>query len=186
MPEGHALFVVVSGPPGSGKSTLAPALASQLYLPLIAKDNINDALVTVLDVCDVEASRRVGTAAVAAMLAIAHNCPAGAVLESNFYRFRAAGQLRSLPGRVVEVFCSCDRSVAERRYQERRSTERSGYFDAERSPDELWNDEIAQPVGGGSPVIEVDTNAPVNVARTTAQIRDLAASYPTGLPKSHR
>jgi hypothetical protein len=41
-------FVVVSGPPASGKSSVAPALAVELKLPLIAKDTIKDALMSVL------------------------------------------------------------------------------------------------------------------------------------------
>jgi len=64
----HPLFVVVSGPPASGKSTLAPMLARELDLPLIAKDTIKDALMSVLPVPDVEASRQMGRAAVRAML----------------------------------------------------------------------------------------------------------------------
>lgn len=63
------LFVVVSGPPASGKSTLAPVLAGELGLPLVAKDTIKEALMSVLPVRDVEASRQVGHAAVVAMLA---------------------------------------------------------------------------------------------------------------------
>lgn len=81
----EALFVVVSGPPASGKSTLAPLLAAELALPLIAKDTIKDALMSLLPVQDVEASRQLGRAAVTAMLAVAAESPVGAVLESNFY-----------------------------------------------------------------------------------------------------
>ena len=102
-----ALFVVVSGPPGSGKSTLAPGLAHDLGLPLIAKDTIKDALMSVLPVPDVEASRRIGRSAVAAMLAVATESPTGAVIESNFHRTVAVADLRRLPGQVVEVFCRC-------------------------------------------------------------------------------
>ena len=80
-----ALFIVVSGPPASGKSTLAPVLACELALPLIAKDAIKDALMSVLAVPDVETSRQLGTAAVAAMLSVAAQSPTGAVIESNFY-----------------------------------------------------------------------------------------------------
>jgi predicted kinase len=61
------MFVVVSGPPASGKSTLAPALAGELGLPLVAKDTIKDALMSVLPVPDVEASRQLGRASVAAI-----------------------------------------------------------------------------------------------------------------------
>ena len=38
------LFVLVAGWPGSGKSTLAAALAAQLTIPLLAKDEIKEAL----------------------------------------------------------------------------------------------------------------------------------------------
>lgn len=100
----------------SGKSTFAPVLAHALGLPLIAKDTIKDALMTVLPVPDVETSRAVGRAAVAAMLAVAAESSAGAVLESNFYRSIAMAKLAELPGTVVEVFCRCDRGVARARY----------------------------------------------------------------------
>jgi hypothetical protein len=98
------LFVVVSGPPASGKSTVAPALARQLGLPLVAKDTIKDALVSVLPVPDVEASRQLGRGAVAAMLAVAAESPIGAVIESNLYRSVAVDSLGRLPGALVEVF----------------------------------------------------------------------------------
>jgi predicted kinase len=48
LPPG--VFVVVSGPPASGKTTLARAIAPALSLPLIAKDTIKEALMTVLPV----------------------------------------------------------------------------------------------------------------------------------------
>lgn len=123
-------FVVVSGPPASGKSTLAPGLARELGLPLVAKDTIKDALMSVLPVPDVEASRRVGRGAVAAMLAVAADSPIGAVIESNFYRSVAVEALRSLPGALVEVFCRCDQAVAYDRYQRRAGSRHAGHFDA--------------------------------------------------------
>jgi predicted kinase len=160
----HPLFVVVSGPPGSGKSTLAPELARGLRLPLVAKDTIKDALMSVLPVPDVGASRDLGRAAVTAMLAVAAASPVGAVIESNFYRTRAAHDLALLPGRVVEVFCRCDRTVARDRYRERAGSRHAGHFDGVRTIEELWNDEVAEPVAGGWPVLEVNTNEPVSVA----------------------
>lgn len=77
----EVLFVVVTGPPASGKSTLAPPLARELALPLVAKDTIKDALMSVLPVPDVGASRQLGGTAVAAMLAIAGQSPIGAVID---------------------------------------------------------------------------------------------------------
>lgn len=165
------LFVIVSGPPASGKSTLAPAIARELALPLLAKDTIKDALMSVLPVPNVEASSLLGRGAVAAMLAVAGDSSIGAVIESNLYRSVAVESLGRLPGRLVEVFCRCDRAVANTRYQARAGTRHAGHFDAVRTVEELWNDEVAEPVAGGWPVLEVDTNAPVDVAEVLAFVR---------------
>lgn len=170
-----ALFVVVSGPPASGKSTLAPALSRELALPLVAKDTIKDALMSVLSVPDVEASRQIGRGAVAAMLAVAAESPIGAVIESNFYRSVAAGALGELPGEVIEVFCRCEQATAVERYRTRAGTRHAGHFDAVRTVDELWNDDVAEPVAGGWPVLEVDTNRPVDVFEVLAFIRQSTA-----------
>jgi hypothetical protein len=167
----EAVFVVVSGPPASGKSTLAPRLASDLGLPLIAKDTIKDALMSVLPVPDVEPSRQIGRGAVAAMIAVAAESPIGAVIESNFYPSVAVADLRRLPGKVLEVFCRCEKEIAFDRYRGRAGTRHGGHFDAVRTEQELWNDEVAEPVAGGWPVLEVDTNEPVDVAKVLAFVR---------------
>lgn len=168
-------YVVVSGPPASGKTTLARAIAPALDLPLIAKDTIKQALMTVLPVPDIEASRVIGAASVAALLAVAADT-SGALLESVWHRGRALDDLRRLPGHVVEVFCRCDPRIAAQRYALRAGTRAAGHFDGGRTPGELWNDEVAQPVAGGWPVIETSTNSPVNVNRLAARIRAAAAA----------
>ena len=117
----------------------------------VAKDTIKDALMAELGVPDIEASRRLGRAAVQTMLAIAAASPVGAVLESNFYRSFAGPELERLPGMVIEVFCRCDRGVAVARYHARAGSRHPGHFDAVRAPDELWNDDISEPVAGGWP-----------------------------------
>jgi predicted kinase len=165
------LFVVVSGPPASGKSTLAPPLAAELRLPLVAKDTIKDALMRVLPVPDVAASRVLGRASVVAMLAVAAESPVGAVIESNLHRSRAVAEIGALPGRVVEVFCTCDPAVAAARYRARAGSRHAGHFDRERDPAELWNDEVARPVAGGWPVLPVDTNRPFDPASVSGLAR---------------
>jgi predicted kinase len=169
-------YVVVSGPPGSGKSTLAGQLAPALGLPLFAKDTIKQALMEVLGAPDIEASRRLGTASVAALLAVASANGRG-VLESVWHRTYAIPDLRRLPGPVVEVFCSCDRDVVERRYAARASTRAAGHFDGQRRPDELWNDEVAVPVAGGWPVLEVDTSGAVDVHDLAQRVRATALRH---------
>jgi len=166
-------FVVVSGPSASGKTTLARALAPALGLPLIAKDTIKEALMGVLPVPDAETSRVVGAASVAALLAVAAET-SGAVLESVWHRSRAQSDLRRLDGQIVEVFCRCDPQIAQRRYAERAGARAAGHFAAARTAAELWNDEVARPVAGGWPVLEVCTNDPVDVAPLTARIRAAA------------
>jgi predicted kinase len=170
-------YVVVSGPPASGKTTLARALAPALGLPLIAKDTIKQALMTMLPVRDVPASAAIGAASVAALLAVAAEAP-GAVLESVWRRSRAAAELAGLPGSVVEVFCRCDQAVAAQRYASRADSRAAGHFDAERTAGELWNDEVARPVAGGWPVIEVDTSAPVDIGPLLTRLRAVAGAAP--------
>lgn len=168
-------YVVVSGPPGSGKTTLSRQLATVLGLPLVAKDTIKEALMGVLDVPDVAASRALGRAAVAALYAVASES-SGAVLESAWQRSAARGDLAALPGRIVEVFCRCDREVAQARYRARAGKRAAGHFDRDRRSSELWNDEVSRPVAGGWAVLEVDTTRAVDIDRLVDAIRTAMAS----------
>jgi predicted kinase len=80
-PAPAGCFVLVAGWPAAGKSTLARALAAELDLPLLAKDEIKEALMDGLGYpATVAQSRRLGRVATAAMLRVAQGCP-GAVLE---------------------------------------------------------------------------------------------------------
>jgi predicted kinase len=171
MTGAGAVYIVVSGPPGSGKTTLAAPLAAELGLPLVAKDTIKDALMSVLPVPDVESSKLIGRASIAAMLAVAADAPFGAVLDCNFHRSRALDELGRLPGAIVEVFCRCDHDVATSRYLDRVPSRYPGHFDSTRSIDELWTEDVTQPVAGGWPVLEVDTNHPLDVTSLAASIQ---------------
>jgi len=71
----------------------------------------------------------------------------------------------------VELFCRCDPAAARRRYLQRSGSRHAGHFDSLRSPDELWNDEVAELVAGGWPVLEVDTNQPVYIAEVLGFVR---------------
>ncbi len=169
-------FVILSGPPGSGKSTLATPLASKLGMPLFSKDTIKEALMDSLGVGDPEESRRLGAASMQTILALAHENRCG-ILEANWRPSVAVEALRSLPGRVVEVFCDCDTRICRERYERRATTRKPGHFDASRIDDvSMWAGEASKPVGGGWPVIAVDTSTPVDYDALLVQIMAATSS----------
>jgi predicted kinase len=166
-PDGRGWFVLVAGWPGSGKSTLAAALAAELGLPLLAKDEIKEALMEGLGQPDtVAASRRLGRAAVLAMLRVAGRCP-GAVLDSTWFDY-ALPLARALPGRLVEVHCTVPLELAKARYRARAGQRHAGHLDDARGDDELWG-KPSRSLGLG-PVVAVDTSGPVDVARLAATL----------------
>jgi hypothetical protein len=147
-----------------------------MRLPLFAKDTIKEVLMTVLPVPDVETSKKMGRAAIEIMYALAAAASGGAVLESNFHRKISLSELQELPGPVVEVFCRCDREVALARYRDRSVARHPGHFDVLRTDDELWHDQVTSPVGGEWPVVEADTNNPIDVSALAQQLDQLAES----------
>jgi predicted kinase len=154
------VFVLVGGWPGSGKSAVARVLADELRLPLLAKDEIKEALAAALGRPEtVPQSRRLGRAAVIVMLRVARRCP-GAVMDSTWFDYTRP-LLAALPGRLVEVRCTVPREVARARYHGRAAGRHPGHLDAARSEDELWG-HPSEPLGVG-PLIEVDTSGRVDV-----------------------
>jgi predicted kinase len=161
-------YVLVGGWPGSGKSTLAGALATELGLPLLAKDEIKEALADALGrPADVPASQRLGRAAVLAMLRVAARCP-GAVLDSTWFDYTRP-LVTALPGRLVEVRTVVSRELARERYRARAAGRHPGHLDAERTEAELWGAPVP-PLGVG-PLLEVDTSGPVDVPALAARVR---------------
>jgi predicted kinase len=152
-------FVLVGGWPGSGKTTLSSALASELGIPHLSKDVVKEALMDALGApSDVEESRRLGRAAVHALLAVAKGCPA-AVVDSTWYPY-AEPLARALPGPVVEVRCRVPVEVARERH-----------LDGSREESELWGSEVV-PLGLG-PLLEVDTSGYVDVAGVATAVRSV-------------
>jgi predicted kinase len=165
------LFVLVAGWPGAGKSTLAAALAAEMGLPLLAKDEIKEALMDGLGRPQTVAeSRRLGRAAVLAMLCVARHC-AGAVLDSTWFDY-AIPIARALPGRLVEVHCIVPVEVARARYQARIGQRHAGHLDQARTEHELWGTP-PRPLGLG-PVLNIDTSGQPDIARLARTVTDSA------------
>jgi predicted kinase len=165
------MYVLVGGWPGAGKSTLAAGLARELGLPLLAKDEIKEALMEAFGLpATIAASRRLGHAAVLAMLRVARGCPA-AVLDSTWFGYTVP-HLRRLSAPLVEVHCVVPVEVARARYRARAAHRHAGHLDARRGEQELWGRPY-RPLGVG-PVIEVDTRRPVDHPAAAAAIRAAA------------
>ena len=170
------MFVLVTGPPAAGKSTVSARLAHELDLPRLAKDTIKAGLLEVLEAADVGDTRRLGAAAVRALLALAAENRA-AVLDSVWVDRGSVDRLRALPGPLVEVFCACPLPELRRRYR-RRAEQRAGRpydFDLERPEAELWNDRSLRPLAGGWPVVTVDTTVDPDMAELAEAVRRAAA-----------
>lgn len=173
MTRVDGLFVLVGGWPGSGKSTLADALGPELGLAVLAKDEIKEALAEALgQPATVAESRRLGRAAVLAMLRAARRCP-GAVLDSTWFDYTRP-LVTALPGPVVEVRCLVPVEVARERYHLRAAHRHPGHLDLARDEDELWGTPV-HPLGVG-PVVPVDTAGPLDIPSIAARIRHVADS----------
>lgn len=133
-PTDKPLLVVVTGPPAAGKTTVARAIATELRLPLIAKDAIKEALFDGLGTGDLAWSQRLSVGTYLAMLALAEDSvAAGAslILEANFVcGSEIEARLAALPARFVQIHCSAPLEVLLERYGRRER--HPGHVDAER------------------------------------------------------
>ena len=158
--------MLVGGWPASGKTTLAHGLADELRLPRLSKDDVKEALIDALGTpATVAESRRLGTAAVHAVLRVARGMP-GAVVDSTWFGY-SRPLVEQLPGPKVEVRCLADHEVVRARFAARHRG--PGHLDERRTDDELWAEPV-EPLGVG-PLVDVDTNGPVDVQAVARRIR---------------
>ena len=168
-------FVVVSGLAASGKTSLAEPLAQALGVPLISKDAIKEALFEAVGHGGMAWSKTLSGAADAAMVRIAQDLDI-AVLDNFWYAETVDELLAPLPRPIVEVFCRCDPEVAYERFRTR--VRHPGHADQERDPDTLRAPFFTRakklPLRTLGPVVEVNTQLPVDVASVAARVVEAA------------
>ena len=180
--ESRSRFIVVTGLPASGKSTLGEAVARALGLPLLDKDEILEALFEALGTGDAEWRFRLSRAADLVLEKQAMRSH-GAVLASWWKHplsqsssGTSPGWLQALPGRLIELHCRCSAEVAHQRFFARQR--HAGHLDHSRSEQEdflKFQQAAALGALGVSPLVEVNTEQPVDLAALLGEVTRLWA-----------
>ncbi|MFE6857963.1 AAA family ATPase [Nocardia sp. NPDC057668] len=165
------LLVLVNGLPGSGKSTLSRALAARLRADLLSKDAIKEALASCVD--DEAMFPALGGIAMDTLWSLAASTPRHVVADSWWFAPRdrapaAAGIARVAAPHTLELWCAVPPEVARTRYATR--VRPPLHRDADRLLTDWprWSRE-AEPLSL-TPVLEVDTTGPVDIAALSARI----------------
>lgn len=118
--------ILVNGLPATGKTTLAQRLASDLHLPLFAKDAIKETLFDTLGWSDRAWSRKLGTATIGLLfLLLEEQLRAGqpCLVECNFYPDYDTQRFRTLQRTYrftpFQILCVADGPTLYERYRRR-------------------------------------------------------------------
>lgn len=184
-------ILLISGAPASGKSTVARALAATFGFPLLSKDTFKESLYESLGGLLAERtsspedlSRLLSRAAMDVLWSAAPDCPQ-VILEANFRTNSEEERARfaALAGRKLEVYCRCSPEEASRRFRERAERERHHPAHSIKSLSADAMREYDRPFGL-CPVIEVNTELPVDTAEIVRQIRGYWPDLPGRQPST--
>jgi predicted kinase len=170
------LLIVVTGMPAAGKTTIARALAAELKLPLVTKDDLKERLFDELGTGDSDWSRRVGGAAYALLFDwcrefLAAGC--AVMVEANFFAGSQEEQFRALPPhRLVQVHCRAPLELLATRYGNR-DARHPGHLDHKRVDElhERFTSGAHAALALDGELIEVGTSRGVDVGRLADDVR---------------
>jgi predicted kinase len=177
-------LILVTGAPGSGKSTIAVPLAERLRVPLIAKDELKEALWEQLGPGDRDRFLAYGRATYPLMLLVARlilRSGGSAMLEANFRPDFAAADLEALreetPFRFVQILCRADPDTCLARYRERAETDarhpmhRVGGAESEAGVERQLREGVwERPIPLDGDLFTLDTNEAVDLDRLADEV----------------
>ena len=178
-------FVIVSGLPASGKSTLGRAIACALNLSFLDKDEILEGLFDRVGVGDSVWRTKLSRTADEVLYREAHASP-GAVVTSWWRHPDSKSEsgtptdwLSSLPGGLVELYCTCGPDTAANRFIGR--NRHAGYLDGRYTHADLLEKFHQQSSLGPLTVgrrVRVDTEAPPQVADVLTELLRQSGQLP--------
>jgi predicted kinase len=173
-------LVLLNGVPGSGKSFLGTALARDLGLPRLGKDDIKEALWDAnppgAGPDPLEWSRRLGAVAFEVLWRLAPSLGPRLILEAPFLNFHAAPIL-GLHAVPIEVYLTTSPEVLHRRYQERQPGlhECHHFHPLPGLEDVVAAMAAARPMDLGGPLLRVDTTQGADPAAVADWVRSQLA-----------
>jgi predicted kinase len=163
--------------PSSGKTTVAERLASQLRLPLIAKDEIKESLYESLGPGDPDSSAALGRAAYALTFLLSRtllDSGVSVIVEGNFFRDQES-EFATLPEhRLVQLHCVAPLATLLERYANR--SRHPGHHDAKKINELPARFESGAHAALELPgdLIELDTTQPLDLDSLAGRIRGMS------------